>query len=98
MLLKDIKAIQADALKQFMKSNGISADVLLEVVIDSNPMMRNVVRPTRLAPMVSYKAQVWAWHKEGIKQSEIGRRTGRTQGAISHLLKAMYARDYGRDE
>ena len=97
MLLKDIKAIQADALKQFMKSNGIPADVLLEVVIGSNPMMGTAVRPTNI-DMASYKAQVWAWHKEGVKQSEIARRTGRTQSAISVLLTRMYAKDWGRDE
>ena len=96
MILKDIKATQVDTLKQFIKNNGISTDVLLEVIVASNPVI-DTVRPTNIA-MASYKAQVWAWHKEGITQTEIAKRTGRQQSAISNLLKAMYARDYGRDE
>ena len=97
MLLKDIKAIQADALKQFIESNGIPADALLKVVVDSNPIIATTVRPTRI-DAAAYKAQVWAWHKEGVKQLEIARRTGRTQSAISVLLTRMYAKDWGRDE
>ena len=83
MQIEDIYQAQADAVMEFMESNGIKREVLNIIV---GPRSHRGVSIPQIAA-AQHRATVLKLYQDGIKQVEIARRTGRSQSGIAMLLK-----------
>jgi len=88
MDITDIYRAQADTILEFMESKGIKKEVLS--LIDSPPLQSTARKPW--SSRADHRAKVFALHAKGVNQSDIARMTGRSQAAISVLLKRNRAK------
>ena len=88
MDITDIYRAQADMILEFMESKGIKKEVLN--LITGPPSWSASGIPQRA--QAEHKAKVFRLHANGVKQKDIARMTGRSQAAISVLLKRNRAK------
>jgi len=92
MDITDIYRAQSDMILEFMESKGIKKEVLNLIVIP--PLRSTAWKPWSSRSRADHRAKVLALHAQGVTQSDIARMTGRTQSAISFLLKRNRAKGY----
>ena len=88
MDITDIYRAQADTILEFMESKGIKKEVLN--LIASPPLQSTARKPQ--TPRANHRAKVFALYAKGVPQTDIARITGRSQSAISVLLKRNRAK------
>jgi DNA-binding MarR family transcriptional regulator len=83
MLPAEMYRAQADMLLEFMENNGIKQEAL-DVVLGRPAWSAASIHQISMA---QYRAKVFKLYKDGVKQSDIARMTGRSQSSIAMLLQ-----------
>ena len=83
MHILDIYRVQADMILEFMESKGIKKEAL--DIITGPPAWTSASIPQ--VAQAEHRTKVFKLYKDGVKQIDIARMTGRSQSGIAMLLK-----------
>ena len=90
MHILDVYRVQADMVLEFMESKGIKKEALYTIVASpfwSAPRSPHISQRVYGQAAAEHRAKVSKLYKDGVKQTEIARMTGRSQSGIAMLLK-----------